>query len=430
MGFLTSAYSPTASIKRGRYPLIEALCEKNDRETSMDISTVIRGISFSALMAIGSFSFAEGGQPLNMNEIPPSLDESTIRSICGITTDWQDVESYDGRLGPTIDFVNTHQGAVGQVRWNNNLAAMYNNPGNVNNVRWCTGTLLTNNLFITAGHCFDGETNDGVGWDAPIDNATGQTITSAQHATNMHVEFNHQFDVNGVLQTVTSFDITNLLEFRLGGLDYAVLQLGGNPNSQFPSASLSAVIPGQGDQLTIIQHPRGIPKVITAGRYDGIEQNDGLAGYMRYVNLDTAGGSSGSGVLDDLGRLVGVHTNAGCTATGGANHGVLNSDIELASTEVAQRIDNDGDGLSNWHERQLGTNVDLSDTDNDGIDDKWESDNGLDPLSTNDAWFDPDNDGYTNLQEYEEDTDPNNPSSNPQTKIAAILVAIISLLLN
>ncbi len=396
----------------------------------MNISTVIMEVSLSALMVMGSFSFAEAGQSLRLNEIPPPPDEFTIESICGPTTDWQDVELYDGTLGPTIDFVNINHGAVGQVRWNNNLATMFNNPGNVNNARWCTGTLLTNNMFITAGHCFDVQTNDGVGWDAPIDNATGQTITSAQHATNMHIEFNFQRDANGVLQTATSFDITNLLEFRLGGLDYAVLQLGGNPNSQFPSASLSADIPGQGDQLTIIQHPRGIPKVVEAGQYDGIEQNGGLVGYMRYVNLDTMGGSSGSGVLDDAGRLVGVHTNGGCRANGGANHGVLNSDIELVSTEVAQRIDNDGDGLSNWHERQLGTDVDLSDTDNDGIDDKWESDNGLDPLSANDAWFDTDNDGYTNLQEYEEKTDPNDPVSNPQTKLAAILVSIVNLLMN
>ncbi|GAA5445246.1 hypothetical protein Misp06_03445 [Microbulbifer sp. NBRC 101763] len=396
----------------------------------MNINAILGIVSFGALVTAGSFSFAEDSHSSMMNEIPPPPDAVITESICGPTTDWQDVESYNGTLGPTIDFVNTHQGAVGHIRWNNNLNALYNNPGNVNDVRWCTGTLLTNNLFLTAGHCFDQQTNDGRGWDAPIDNTTGRTITSAQHATNMHVEFNYQYDANGTLRSIVSFDIVDLVEYRHGGLDYAVVQLAGNPNSQFPSASLSADIPNLNDQLTIIQHPAGIPKVVDAGQYDGVESSGGLVGYMRYANLDTTGGSSGSGVLDDSGHLIGVHTNAGCTSTGGANHGVLNSDIELVSTEVAIRIDNDNDGLSNWHERQIGTNVNLTDTDGDGIDDKWEYDNGLNPLSVNDAWYDPDNDGYTNLQEYEEGTDPNDPSSNPQTKFAAILIPIVSLLLN
>jgi hypothetical protein len=403
---------------------------KNKREPTMSVTSAIKIISFATFMSVGASSLAKDSNPSKTAEIPPPPDEAAVESICGTTTDWQDVESYDGTLGPTIGFVDAHQGAVGQVRWNNNLAGIFNDAGNVSDVRWCTGTLLTNNLFITAGHCFDVQENDGRGWDAPIDNVTGQTITSAQHATNMHVEFNYQRDVNGVLQAATSFDITSLVEYRLGGLDYAILQLAGNPNSQFPSASLSASIPGQGAQLTIIQHPRGIPKVIEAGQYDGVEQSGGLAGYMRYVNLDTDGGSSGSGVVNDLGQLIGVHTNGGCSSTGGANHGVLNSDIELVSTEVAQRIDNDDDGLSNWRERQIGTNVNLADTDNDGIDDRWENDNGLNPLSANDAWYDPDYDGYTNLQEYQEGTDPNDPSSNPQAKLAAIFVPIISLLLN
>lgn len=46
--------------------------------------------------------------------------------------------------------------------------------------------------------------------------------------------------------------------------------------------------------------------------------------------------------------------------------------------------------------------------DGDGMDDTWETDNGLDNTDPADAALDPDGDNFTNLQEYEADTDPNN----------------------
>jgi Trypsin len=78
-----------------------------------------------------------------------------LESQCGATDDSQPVEQYDGTLGVTTAFVNAHQAPVGQLQWNDNLAAIYTNPGNVSGVRWCTGALVANDLFLTAGHCFD-----------------------------------------------------------------------------------------------------------------------------------------------------------------------------------------------------------------------------------------------------------------------------------
>jgi len=69
-------------------------------------------------------------------------------------------------------------------------------------------------------------------------------------------------------------------------------------------------------------------------------------------------------------------------------------------------VDVDGDGLTAWEERFLGTNDNNPDTDNDGIPDAWEYNHGVNPL-VNDASADPDGDGATNLQEYQAGTDPN-----------------------
>ena len=68
-------------------------------------------------------------------------------------------------------------------------------------------------------------------------------------------------------------------------------------------------------------------------------------------------------------------------------------------------LDSDGDGIVDWKEVQLGTNPNNPDTDGDGIPDGWEVAHGLNPL-VNDASADPDGDGFTNLQEYQNGTDP------------------------
>ena len=53
---------------------------------------------------------------------------------------------------------------------------------------------------------------------------------------------------------------------------------------------------------------------------------------MFYSNLDTFGGSSGSGVRDDIGDVIGVHTNGGCRTDGtGVNRGVTMPAIAAVS---------------------------------------------------------------------------------------------------
>lgn len=54
-----------------------------------------------------------------------------------------------------------------------------------------------------------------------------------------------------------------------------------------------------------------------------------------------------------------------------------------------------------------------SDFDMDGMPDEWEIENGLDPFNDN-SEQDADDDGYTDLEEYEAGTDPNDPFNNPE----------------
>lgn len=110
----------------------------------------------------------------------------------------------------------------------------------------------------------------------------------------------------------------------------------------------------------------------------------------------------------------------------------MNADLtKLANAkQTYTKKDSDGDGLVDWYEIQLGMNPYAKDSDLDGIDDKWEVSYGLDPLMALDAGLDKDGDGFSNLDEYKEQTDPTDKNSNFNTKMAAIMVPIISYLLN
>ena len=76
-------------------------------------------------------------------------------------------------------------------------------------------------------------------------------------------------------------------------------------------------------------------------------------------------------------------------------------------------LDDDADGLTDTLELyQLGTDPLLIDSDGDGMPDGFEVNMQFNPLSAADAEWDADGDRETNLQEYRQGTDPNDPQSN------------------
>lgn len=247
-----------------------------------------------------------------------------LETICGATDDSQAVEQYDGTLGVTVPFVNGHQRPVGQLQWNDNLASIYSNPGTVSGVRWCTGTLISNDLFLAAGHCFD---QTGGGWIRPNDNTSGSIIPSSEIATNMHINFNYQVDPSGTLRTEQSFPVLELVEYRLGSLDFAIVRLGGNPGAIFGTTAISSTDASEDDMVCIIGHPAGVPKRIEAGPVTDL--HDSRIGYN---DIDTLGGNSGSGIVRASdGRIVGVHTNGGCSRNDPSNDSSHNHGVRITS---------------------------------------------------------------------------------------------------
>jgi hypothetical protein len=150
----------------------------------------------------------------------------------------------------------------------------------------CSGTLISNDLFLSAGHC--------------------------RYAVGHRVRFNYQNAPDGTARGTTDFTVASVVEQENGnGWDYAIVRLNNSPGATFGYASIGTFDPAAGRQVVIMGHPAGVPKVIHAGPVLDYSSSN----WFRH-QVDTVGGSSGSGVLTTAGQLVGIHTNAGCNTTG------------------------------------------------------------------------------------------------------------------
>lgn len=139
-----------------------------------------------------------------------------------------------------------------------------------------------------------------------------------------------------------------------------------------------------------------------------------------------------------LGSADRVSALDGSIATGGR----LNAERSLAATEAVPLKDSDGDGVPDRDDAfpndpressdndgdGIGDGADLDD-DNDEMPDVFESAHGLDP-TTPDGSLDPDADGYSNLEEFEEGTDPNDTESFPHKRTTHSIEAVLQLLLD
>lgn len=199
----------------------------------------------------------------------------------------------------------------------------------------CTGWLIDDcgRCFLTAGHCTG---NISVAqFNVPLSNSNGS--------------FNHppatdQYAVDGSSMQVSS-------NIQIGN-DWAHFGAFANSNTGMTPAqaqgSVFALVtppPTNGTDIRITGHG------VDGGTRNGVQQThvgpaaDMAGNAISYVT-DTRGGNSGSPVIwEQTNQAVGIHTNAGCGQTGGANNGTssINSSLQAAISN-AQGIC--GSGLS------------------------------------------------------------------------------------
>lgn len=182
--------------------------------------------------------------------------------------------------------------------------------GKVDN-RFCSGTNIGKNLFLTAGHCL-GDKCYSVG----------------KYSGNYKISFNNQYpdcDKNGkgtgkirehlyAIQEVVEYGICE-------NIDYAIFRLEPNAEKQFGQVKLCSEMPKFGEKIVLAHYAEGKPQVVSQGEIMASRDTDSeyclressgvcevaLKGDTRH-SAHTLGGSSGSGI-GHLGQkaLIAIH---------------------------------------------------------------------------------------------------------------------------
>lgn len=130
-------------------------------------------------------------------------------------------------------------------------------------------------------------------------------FSSADDAANVTIRFNYQSDADGKLMPVEDqpFEPERYF-YTKEHLDYSIVAVGGDPGRRWGYFELAeAVEVDVGDDVFVVQHPRGEPKQLVASgnTVSAVEGN-----FVRYT-ADTEIGSSGSPVFDRNWHLAALH---------------------------------------------------------------------------------------------------------------------------
>jgi Trypsin-like peptidase domain len=273
---------------------------------------------------------------------------SIEETICGPRDDSRHVELYDGSGLVTKQFVAANEPSTLQLKWLNSAEQIDSaiRMGSVADVRWCSASYVGDDLILTAGHCFTPDADGSrTGFITPY---RGQfqsrvPLEASELAPLFEVDYRYQIDGStGQIRQPVVFPVRQLMEYRNGGFDYAIAKIGTASDGRALDDLTSPVPMGESTSykdngiLAVIQHPDGQPKKVATGRLLAH-----VAEWLIYEDVDTRGGSSGSGVLTEEGQLIGVHTNGGCvpaSPTGDAqraNRGVAIDSIRTASPLIS-----------------------------------------------------------------------------------------------
>lgn len=150
----------------------------------------------------------------------------------------------------------------------------------------CDATLIGPDLAITAAHC---------------EPKIGETA----------FQLRHQNDPSGTPRTpigATIIDIYETLEDRVGGYEYTIFQISERLGDTWGWTKMAAVTIAEGETLGVIHGPGYSPEYVSAGKLLQYNQDQ----FLMSQSMIVADGSSGAGILDTSGFLIGTHTASDC----------------------------------------------------------------------------------------------------------------------
>lgn len=259
-----------------------------------------RAFFVTAAASLASLSFGACGA----SEPDEDAGGPPVPPVCGLPSDARVRRlaplARPSQCGSTLDFtpINQYAGGFASAQLREDAVALLT----VN----CTGTL--------------------------IDAAAGPVVLTAGHCGNLGDALQVAFNVEDAPDGDPLFTSGTVIE-RADEPDYALIAL-----DQLPVVTPTPLTTRSSARLAVIQHPRGMPKVIAEG--DFLAACEPL---FIYGDLDTLEGSSGAGVLTSTGYLFGIHTDGNCDEHGGgANVGwtaaaIVDASAYLQPADLADR---------------------------------------------------------------------------------------------
>lgn len=207
----------------------------------------------------------------------------------------------------------------------------------------CTAWRIGNGAFLTAGHCadFDPDQNgpmlpDGVldlsgvvEFNVPFSQSNGSLVAAApqdQYPINLgNVQWRFDGDGQGLGKDWCVFGVnananTRLLPHQAYGLPFRITR-------ELPANGSTIRVTGFGTDSDSTNQTNQT----STGPFNG-ETSSGADIQLAYA-VDSEGGNSGSPVIwEDWNIAIGVHTNGGCTTSGGNNYG---TSLEVDALENA-----------------------------------------------------------------------------------------------
>lgn len=171
-----------------------------------------------------------------------------------------------------------------------------------------------NHTFITAGHC-GVSSADVQEFNVPLSTAGGSIVHPGPQDQYVVDPSSIQFTNGGLGNDYTYFacfanSTTGLTAFQAQGQCYV-------------KAASAPVVSGQ----TLVITGYGVTSSPISPTWTQVQKTHSgpytsLSGTVIQYRVDTTGGNSGSAVLNQAtGTVIGIHTNGGCTTSGGANSG-------------------------------------------------------------------------------------------------------------
>jgi len=277
--------------------------DKNNRQiTGYSSSSTGQG-SFWSLSVPGEIIKVEIIGDSGVPEISIDLylapkDTATIKTVCD-KDEREDIICYTG-----TDKYETGR-AIGRL--------IFEDPPSSGQWYACTGFLISpEGHFLTNEHC----------------------INSQDVADTAEVIFD--YEKNECNSGITSYSISTLeVDYLTGNssLDFSLLKLYDNPAPECGYLEISTRYPLVDEPIYIIQHPGGGPKqisVLNSIVVDPKQSGDTSTSDYFLHSADTSGGSSGSPVLDEWNKVIGLHRAGGCD--------LINGNIAVKMSEITPFI--------------------------------------------------------------------------------------------